>query len=40
MEFLQTARALQIFTIRRCKAFPTRFTFYISVPLANSATRV
>ena len=40
MEFLQTARALQIFTIRRCKAFPKRFTFYISVPLANSATRV
>lgn len=40
MEFIRTARELQIFTIRRCKSFPKRFSFYVSIPLANAATRV
>lgn len=40
MEFIRNARELQIFTIRKCKKFPTRFTFYVSIPLANSSMRV
>lgn len=40
MEFIRNARELQIYTIRKCKKFPTRFTFYVSVPLANSSMRV
>ena len=40
MEFLRTARELQIFTIRKCKNFPKRYSFYISIPLANASTRV
>ena len=40
MEFIRNARELQIFTIRKCKKFPTRFTFYVSIPLANSSMRI
>ncbi len=40
MEFIRNARALQIFTIRKCKNFPKRYTFYVGIPLANAATRV
>ena len=40
MEFIRNARELQIYTIRKCKKFPTRFTFYTSIPLANSSMRV
>lgn len=40
MQFLATARALQLFTIRRCVAFPKRFTFYISQPIAAIGTRI
>lgn len=40
MEFLQTARNLQIHSIKKCANFPKRYTFYVSVPLANAATRV
>ena len=40
MEFLRTARELQIFTIHKCKNFPKRYSFYISIPLANASTRV
>lgn len=40
MEFIRTARELQIFTIRKCKRFPKRYSFYVSIPLANASTRV
>ena len=40
MEFIRNARELQIFTIRKCKKFPTRFSFYVSIPLANASMRV
>lgn len=40
MEFLATARKLEIYTIKKCVGFPKRYTFYVSQPLANAATRV
>jgi hypothetical protein len=40
MQFLATARALQLLTIRRCVGFPKRFTFYVSQPLAAISTRI
>lgn len=40
MEFLYNARKLQIHTIKKCVSFPKRYTFYISQPLANAATKV
>lgn len=40
IEFLQQARALVIYTVQKCTSFPKRYTFYISQPLANCATRV
>ena len=40
MEFLATARKLQIYTIQKCVNFPKRYTFYVSQPLANAATRI
>ena len=40
MEFLATARKLQIYSIQKCVNFPKRYTFYVSQPIANSATRV
>ncbi len=41
MEFLATARKLQIFTIQKCvNAIPKRYTFFIATPLADSARRV
>ena len=40
MEFIRTARELQIYTMRRCKNFPKRYSFYFNIPLANAATRV
>lgn len=40
MEFLHTARELQIYTIKKCASFPKRYTFYLSQPIANSATRI
>lgn len=40
MEFLATARKLQIYTIQKCVNFPKRYTFYVSQPLSNAATRV
>lgn len=40
MEFIRNARELQIFTIRKCKNFPRRFSFYVNIPLANASTRV
>ena len=40
MEFIANARKLQIFTVRKCVSFPKRYTFYVSQPIANSATRI
>ena len=40
MEFIYTARQLQIYTIQKCVGFPKRYTFYVSQPIANAATRV
>lgn len=40
MEFIHTARALQLYTIRKCVNFPKRYTFYISQPLVASATNI
>lgn len=40
MEFVATARKLQIYTIQKCVNFPKRYTFYVSQPIANAATRI
>lgn len=40
MEFLYNARSLQIYSIQKTVSFPKRYTFYVSQPLANSATRI
>ena len=40
MEFLATARKLEIYTIQKCVGFPKRYTFYVSQPIANAATRI
>lgn len=40
MEFIYTARRLQIYTIQKCVNFPKRYTFYISQPIAESATHI
>ena len=40
MEFIATARKLEIHTIKKCVNFPKRYTFYVSQPLAAAATRV
>lgn len=40
MEFIHNARQLQIYTIQKCVGFPKRYTFYISQPLSNCATRI
>lgn len=40
MEFIANARKLQIYTVKKCISFPKRYTFYISQPIANAATRI
>ena len=40
MEFLATARKLEIYTIQKCVNFPKRYTFYVSQPIAHAATRI
>lgn len=40
MEFVYTARQLELYTIRKCVGFPKRYTFYLSQPLANDAKRI
>ena len=40
MEFIHTARQLQIHTIQKCVGFPKRYTFYVSQPIAEMATRI
>ena len=40
MEFLHTARELEMYSIRKCVGFPKRFTFYLNQPIAQIATRI
>jgi hypothetical protein len=40
VQFLHTARELQIYTVQKCVGFPKRYTFYVSQPLAAVATRI
>lgn len=40
MEFIYTARQLQIHTIQKCTNFPKRYTFYVGQPIAACATRI
>ena len=40
MEFVHTARQLQIHSIQKAVGFPKRYTFYVSQPIANCATRI
>ncbi len=40
VEFLHTARQLEIYTIQKVVGFPKRYTFYVSQPLANTATHI
>lgn len=40
MEFIYTARQLQIYTIQKCVNFPKRYTFYVSQPIVDSATKI
>jgi len=40
MEFVHTARELQIYTIQKCVHFPKRYTFYISQPISQTATHI
>lgn len=40
LEFIHTARELQIHSIQKCVGFPKRYTFYIAQPIANCATRI
>ncbi len=40
VQFLDTAQALHIFTLRTCVKFPKRYTFYISQDLVNCASTI
>lgn len=40
MEFIYTARQLQIYTIQKCVNFPKRYTFYVNQPIVDSATKI
>lgn len=40
MEFIHTARELQIYTIRKCASFPKRYTFYLNRQIADHANKV
>ncbi len=40
IEFLNTARQLEIYSIQKAVNFPKRYTFYVSQPLANTATNI
>ena len=40
VEFIHTARELQIYTIQKCVGFPKRYTFYVSQPIAEMATKI
>ena len=40
LEFLATARKLQVYSIQKCVNFPKRYTFYVSQPIAHAATKI
>lgn len=40
MAFLQGAREIVLYTLRKCVGFPKRYTFYISQPIADCAIRI
>ena len=40
MEFVANARKLQIYTIKKCKGLHKSYTFYIGIPLADSARKI
>lgn len=40
MEFVHTARELQIYTLKKCASFPKRYTFYINAPIARHANQI
>lgn len=40
MEFIYTARQLQVYTIQKCINFPKRYTFYVSQPICQCATKI
>lgn len=40
MDFLTIARELEVFSTRQCGKFSKHYTFYLSVPIAESARRV
>ena len=40
MEFVHTARELQVYSIQKCVGFPKRYTFYVSQPIAEMATKI
>lgn len=40
VEFIHTARELEIYTIKKAVGFPKRYTFYVSQPLASTATEI
>lgn len=40
MEFVHTARQLQIYSIQKVVGFPKRYTFYTSKTIADAATQI
>ena len=40
MQFLDTASQLHIYTIQQCAKFPKRYTFFVSMGIAQSAERI
>ena len=40
MEFIYNARAIQIYTIKKCVAFPKRYSFYMGQPITQMATEI
>lgn len=40
VQFLDTARELEIYTIKQCARFPKRFMFLITKEIVDLATRV
>lgn len=40
VQFLETARQLQIFTIKQCLKIPKRYTFYLGTRISDIAARV
>lgn len=40
MEFLYTARELELYTIQRCAHFPKKYNFYLGQPIAQMAFQI